>query len=406
MWPRSWRAWRARWASRWSGSSLEVASRKASSGTFASTTTLRPPASRTTRSGRWLPSASWTCSSKSQRSTRPASSTARRRWSSPHRPRTCGRRSAVERLCVSRRSPSAVWRMSSTCWWSWPCQVARACSKSCSWSLSRSRPCMTSAWSTMPCPSPSTYDGRERAQSTPTSAPTASPTRSIISSDITFIRPRSQGPPTTLVTVCPMRHRVRAGVVAVGACLLLSGCFGSSSPEPTAAHTRSHRPSETGSPSEASVEHADQPRHVGSDDRPDVRVDLRHLGAQLHPEVRRPALPHLLRDHRQRPGRLRLLPGDGQGVVPGHPRQRVGDLRRRRPGGGVVGGAGGVDGRHGRRRGLAGSGDPHPGQQHPVEQAGPGRGGDAGPGDRLVQRLPAPARLPRRPARSTPTASS
>ena len=46
---------------------------------------------------------------------------------------------------------------------------------------------MTSAWSTMPCPTPSTYDGRERAQSTPTTAPSASPTRSITSSDITFM---------------------------------------------------------------------------------------------------------------------------------------------------------------------------------------------------------------------------
>ena len=35
----------------------------------------------------------------------------------------------------------------------------------------------------------------------------------------------------------------------VGACLLLSGCFGSSSPEPTAAHTRTSGPSSTGSPS-------------------------------------------------------------------------------------------------------------------------------------------------------------
>ena len=39
-----------------------------------------------------------TCSSKSQRSTSPASSTARRRCSSPHRPRTCGSRSAVARV--------------------------------------------------------------------------------------------------------------------------------------------------------------------------------------------------------------------------------------------------------------------------------------------------------------------
>ena len=39
------------------------------------------------------------CSVKSQRSTRPASSTARRRCISPHRPRTCGLRSAVDSDC-------------------------------------------------------------------------------------------------------------------------------------------------------------------------------------------------------------------------------------------------------------------------------------------------------------------
>src|SRR3954469_5151727 len=142
--------------------------------------------------------------------------------------------------------------MSSTCWWSWPCHVARACSKSWSWSLSRSRPCMTSAWSTMPCPSPPTYDGRERAQGTPSSPPSstprASPISSTTSSDITFMGPPSQGPPTTLVTVCPMRHTARAGVVAIGACLLLSGCFGSGSSKPTAADTDSPAASPTGTP--------------------------------------------------------------------------------------------------------------------------------------------------------------
>ena len=49
------------------------------------------------------------------------------------------------------------------------------------------------AWSTMPCPSPSTYAGRERAQSTPTAAPSASPTRSIRSADIMSIRARVPG---------------------------------------------------------------------------------------------------------------------------------------------------------------------------------------------------------------------
>jgi hypothetical protein len=47
-----------------------------------------------------------------------------------------------------------------------------------------------------------------------------------------------------------MRHGVRTAVVAVGACTLLSGCFGSSSPEPTSAHTGSHQPGRSDSPSD------------------------------------------------------------------------------------------------------------------------------------------------------------
>jgi hypothetical protein len=38
-----------------------------------------------------------------------------------------------------------------------------------------------------------------------------------------------------------MRHGLRSTVVAVAACALLSGCFGSSSPEPTAAHSGPHK---------------------------------------------------------------------------------------------------------------------------------------------------------------------
>jgi hypothetical protein len=37
-----------------------------------------------------------------------------------------------------------------------------------------------------------------------------------------------------------MGHGLRTTAVAVAACALLSGCFGSSSPTPTAAHTRTH----------------------------------------------------------------------------------------------------------------------------------------------------------------------
>ena len=47
-----------------------------------------------------------------------------------------------------------------------------------------------------------------------------------------------------------MSHGVRTAVVAVGACTLLSGCFGSSSPEPTSAHTGSHHPAHSDSPSD------------------------------------------------------------------------------------------------------------------------------------------------------------
>ena len=71
----------------------------AANGTFASTTMLRPPESRTTMSGRTpRPSTarSWalTWVSKSQCSTIPASSTTRCSCTSPQRPRTWGARSA------------------------------------------------------------------------------------------------------------------------------------------------------------------------------------------------------------------------------------------------------------------------------------------------------------------------
>ena len=45
---------------------------------------------------------------------------------------------------------------------------------------------------------------------------------------------------------------MRTAVVAVGACALLSGCSGSSSPEPTAAAASSRPPTSAGSPSEGS----------------------------------------------------------------------------------------------------------------------------------------------------------
>jgi hypothetical protein len=49
-----------------------------------------------------------------------------------------------------------------------------------------------------------------------------------------------------------MRHGVRRAVAAVGVCALLSGCSGSSSPEPTAATDRTRHPSSASSPSEGS----------------------------------------------------------------------------------------------------------------------------------------------------------
>ena len=49
-----------------------------------------------------------------------------------------------------------------------------------------------------------------------------------------------------------MRHGVRTAVAAVGVCALLSGCSGSSSPEPPAATGRTRHPSSAGSPSEGS----------------------------------------------------------------------------------------------------------------------------------------------------------
>ncbi|WP_151084653.1 hypothetical protein [Nocardioides cynanchi] len=48
-----------------------------------------------------------------------------------------------------------------------------------------------------------------------------------------------------------MRHGLRTTALAVGACALLSGCFGSSSPEPTAQHSRTHASHSTSPSTEA-----------------------------------------------------------------------------------------------------------------------------------------------------------
>ena len=129
----------------------------------------------------------WACSVKSHRSTSPASSTARRRCISPQRPRTCGLRSAVDSVWVSRRSVSVAIRMSSTCSLSWPCQLDRWWSRSRIWSLSRSRPWSSSARSTPASTTAATYVGRERTQSTPTVAPRTSPRHNISTIVITML---------------------------------------------------------------------------------------------------------------------------------------------------------------------------------------------------------------------------
>ena len=70
---------------------------------LASTTMLRSPGRRTTRSGRSRPSSPVVCSSKSQYGAMPASSTTRRSCTSPHRPRTPGLLSARASDAVSSR---------------------------------------------------------------------------------------------------------------------------------------------------------------------------------------------------------------------------------------------------------------------------------------------------------------
>ena len=86
-----------------SSSSASMNLRKASSGTFESMTTWPPPGMCTIMSGRRRPSSVVVdrCSSKSQCSSMPAVSTARRSCISPQRPRVCGERRAVTRLRVS-----------------------------------------------------------------------------------------------------------------------------------------------------------------------------------------------------------------------------------------------------------------------------------------------------------------
>src|SRR3954449_8089420 len=110
-------------------------------GTFASTTTCRPSARVTTRSGRTPAPSSLTaegCSTKSQCSSSPATSTTRRSCTSPQRPRTCGVRRAVTRAAVSCLSWAEAWPTVPICSRSSPCAVARArsmpASSRCRWS--------------------------------------------------------------------------------------------------------------------------------------------------------------------------------------------------------------------------------------------------------------------------------
>ena len=100
-----------------------------------------PPASRTTMSGRSMPSgvATATCSSKSQRALIPASSTTRRSCISPQRPLASGRRSAVTSAWVWARSCSELCRAIATCSASAACDRVRAWSDSRSCSSTRAR---------------------------------------------------------------------------------------------------------------------------------------------------------------------------------------------------------------------------------------------------------------------------
>ncbi len=88
---------------------------------------------RTSRSGRSAPpsTATWVCSVKSQCSDMPASSTTRRSVISPQRPRTSGRRKAVDRLRVSRCRRSCTFTRFSICPDSLPEVSRRSRSSAC-----------------------------------------------------------------------------------------------------------------------------------------------------------------------------------------------------------------------------------------------------------------------------------
>ena len=182
----------------------------------------------------------WTCSSKSQRSTSPASSTARRRWSSPQRPRTWGRRSAVdsdlglaaqpvgglphvEDLLVELALPGRPGVLEVVELVAEPVEALHHLAGR--------------AWSTIACPMP--VDVR-RSRARPEhahGAPEREPDREHQQQRHRVHDARgSQGPPTTLVTVSPMRH-IRHSWTAVAAVVALAPC----SPDAPARARRSRR---------------------------------------------------------------------------------------------------------------------------------------------------------------------
>ena len=244
-------------------------------------------------------------------------------------------------------------RMSSTCWWSWPCQVARACSRSWSWSLSRSRPCITSAcgraWSTIALPQP--VDVR-RSRARPEhahGAPEREPDQRAPEAATSGSCARGcQGPPTTLDTVNPMSHSRHSWAAVVGSVAAL---------DPAVRMLRlglaRSRPRLTGT---GTTRRATAVGARRSPRRPRPRPTRRRLDVPpptpapssltVQPEVRRQA-PRRLPAARpgRRPGRVRLLPGPGQGRrAPVDPRlARRPPHRGRRRWRGLVGRAGGGD---------------------------------------------------------------
>lgn len=195
--------------------------RKCAIGALESTTTWRPPGRLTTASGRTVVPCRLTlvtCSSKSQRASRPDSSSTRRSWTSPQAPRTVEALRAVARVAVSERSDSVDRLTSVRRSPSWPncsersrssaptCRSTRpmvsrrgasrlavvsSTSRAPSRSATRSR--RTSRSASAPAERASSVERADsHASRPPTSAPMTSPTSRAVRS----MRAPSQRPPT------------------------------------------------------------------------------------------------------------------------------------------------------------------------------------------------------------------